>query len=157
MLITLSTFVAGPQIAGARTSDGHGSRVVAFTLTSEIVGGDVGCDPSDPTRCAATFRNLQTLQGDFAGTAYQVGSAVLLPGGTYQGQSVSTFAGTIEGCGAGTAVIVETGMLDPATGDSWGTWTITRGQGTGDLAQLSGAGSGDTRVSDEITGTIRCH
>jgi hypothetical protein len=66
------------------------------------------------------------------------------------------FTGRVAGCGSGTLVIVETGYLDPATGATWGTWQITAGGGTGDLADVSGTLAGDTRVDDQTTGTIRC-
>ena len=142
--------------ASARPDGGHGSRRVHFTTTSQIVGGDFGCDPSAPTRCAGTFRTIRTLTGDIEGTAYAVGSAVLLPDGTYQGQDVAQFTGTIEGCGRGTLLMIETGILDPATARERGTWTITAGQGTGDLARVSGSGTADTRAGG-ATGAIRCH
>jgi hypothetical protein len=152
----LVTFSAEPQFATARPPDGHGTRSVTFTTRGETVGGDFGCDPTDPTRCAGTFRNVHTFAGDFVGTSYQVGSAVLLPDGIYHGQAVSTFTGTVAGCGSGTLVILETGLLDPSNGDSWGTWTIVRGEGTGELSELSGSGTADTRTSDPATGTVRC-
>ena len=53
-------------------------------------------------------------------------------------------------------MIQESGILDPATGHSWGTWVITPGSGTGDLAALSGSATADTRISDRTTGTMRC-
>lgn len=147
----------GSQPVEAGDDGGHGTKHVRFTASDPaLVGGDFGCDPTDPTRCAGTFRNVRTLSGDFTGTTYQVGSAVLLPDGTYQGAAVVQFTGTVDGCGSGTLVIVEAGRLDPATGNSWGTWEITAGQGTGDLAELSGSLSTDTRISDETAGTIRC-
>jgi hypothetical protein len=147
----------GSQPVDAGADGGHGTEHVRFTASEPtVVGGDVGCDPTDPTRCAGTFRTVRTLSGDFTGTTYQVGTAVLLPDGTYQGAAVVQFTGTVEGCGSGMLVIVEAGRLDPATGNAWGTWEITAGQGTGDLAELSGSLSSDTRISDETTGTVRC-
>src|SRR5262245_38339644 len=87
---------SGGQLASAASRDGgHGTRPVAFTSTLAIVGGDSGCDPTDPTRCAGTFRTVRTLSGDLAGTAYATGSAVLLADGTYQGQAVVQFTGTV--------------------------------------------------------------
>ena len=76
-----------------------------------------------------------------------------LPNGTYQGQDVAQFSGTIAGCGTGTVVMVEVGILDPATGGQRGTWTITAGQGTSDLARVSGSGTSD---DSKATGTLRC-
>ena len=126
------------------------------TSAPTLVGGDFGCDPTDPTRCAGTFRNTRTLSGDFTGTAYQVGTATLLPDGTYQGAGLVLFSGAVAGCGSGTLVIVESGRLDPATGAGRGTWQITAGEGTDDLANVSGALSVDTRIDDLTSGTIRC-
>ena len=152
-VFTLTT-TAGPALGAS--DGGHGSRQVAFTTTQGLVGGDFACDPTDPTRCAGTFRNVQTLSGDLSGSAYAVGSAFLLPEGRYQGQSIVQFTGSVAGCGTGSLVIIETGVLDPVTGDTFGTWTVVAGQGTGDLAQTSGDGTADTRINDATTGSIRC-
>ena len=143
--------------AGARIDGGHGTRRVELTVSAPVpVGGDFACDPADATRCAGTFRNERTLTGDFAGTAYQVGTATLLPDGTYQGAGIVVFTGTVDGCGFGTLVIVETGRLDPASGAAWGTWAIEQDEGSGDLADLTGTLSSDTRVGEGMEGTIRC-
>jgi hypothetical protein len=141
--------------AAARPDGGHGTRHVEFTSTSQSLGFDFSCDPTVPTRCAGTFEAIRTFSGDLVGTAYVVGSAVLLADGTYQGQDVAQFTGTIEGCGTGTLIILDAAILDPATGDSFGTWSITAGQGTGDLASVSGSGSSDTRARGAV-GTLRC-
>ena len=142
--------------AAARPDGGHGTRRVHFTSTTQFVGSASACDPTTPTRCAGTFQSVRTFGGDIQGTAYVVGSAVLLRDGTYQGQDVAQFTGTIEGCGRGTLLIIETGILDPATARERGTWTITAGQGTGDLARVSGSGTADTRAGG-AAGAIRCH
>ena len=153
----LGLLVVASQPAIARSDGGHGIRDVQFTMTApSLVGGDFGCDPTDSTRCAGTFRNVRTITGDFAGTTYQVGAAALLPDGTYLGQAVVQFTGTVEGCGSGTLMIQESGILDPVTGGARGTWVIMSGSGTGDLAQLSGSTTVDSRTSDTWTGTIRC-
>jgi hypothetical protein len=152
LLVSLSI-----QPVDAGDGGGHGTEHVRFTSSEPtVVGGDFGCDPTDPSRCAGIFRTVRTVSGDFAGTTYQAGTAVLLPDGTYRGAAVVQFSGTVDGCGSGTLVIVEAGRLDPATGNAWGTWEISAGQGTGGLAGLSGSLSSDTRISDETTGTIRC-
>jgi Protein of unknown function (DUF3224) len=145
---------ASPALGAA--DGGHGTKPIEFTSTQQLVGGDAGCDPSNPTRCAGTFRSVRTLSGDLSGTAYAVGSAVQLADGTYQGTAVVQFTGSVAGCGDGTLVMVENGVLDPFTGNSWGTWSITPGQGAGDLAGTAGQGSLDTRISPVIEGTIRC-
>ena len=147
--------VTGTQPTLAAAPDGgHGSRHVEFDSTVQIVGGDFGCDPTDPARCAGTYRNIRTFTGDLTGTAYVAGSAVLLGDGTYQGQGVAQFTGEAEGCGQGTLIMLEVGVLDPATGADGGTWTIVAGRGTGDLAATSGAGTADSATGS--TGTIRC-
>jgi hypothetical protein len=138
----------------ARPDGGSGNRHVAFSSSAQVVGFDSSCDPTAPTRCAGSFRTIRTLTGDLSGTAYVVGSAVLLADGTYQGQDVAQFTGTINGCGSGTLIMIETGILDPATAEEHGTWTITAGQGTGDLSQVSGSGTSDTPAG--ATGTLRC-
>lgn len=156
LAIALTALAVGPQATAAE--DGGRRRThVSFTQSAPVtVGGDFGCDPSDSTRCAGTFRNVRTLTGDFSGTTYQTGTAVPLPDGTYQGVAVVQFTGTLAPCGSGTLVIVEHGRLDPISGASWGTWVIEAGQGTGDLAGVSGRLSADSRVSDETSGRIRC-
>jgi hypothetical protein len=142
--------------ASARPDRDHGARHVHFASTSQFLGGNSACDPTAPTRCAGTFQSVRTFAGDIEGTAYVVGSAVLLRNGTYQGQDVAQFTGTIEGCGSGTLLMIDTGVLDPATANERGTWTIVGGQGTGDLARVSGSGTTDTRAGG-ATGGIRCH
>jgi Protein of unknown function (DUF3224) len=148
--------VSGNQATlAAPTDGGHGTRDVVFTSTVRTVGGDAGCDPTEPTRCGATYRDIRTFSGDLNGTAYVVGSAVLLADRTYQGQDLAQFTGEIVGCGRGTLLMLEVGVLDPATGGSHGTWTIVPGQGTGDLALTSGSGTGDTSAPASV-GRIRC-
>jgi Protein of unknown function (DUF3224) len=148
---------SGGQLASAAPRDdgGHGTRQVAFTSTLTPVGGDFACDPTDPTRCTGTFRTVRTLSGDLAGTAYATGSAVLLADGTYQGQAIVQFTGTVAGCGQGTLLMLEVGVLDPAAGTSAGTWTIVAGQGTGDLASTTGDGEADG-TTPVTTGRVRC-
>jgi hypothetical protein len=147
--------MAGTQPTLADAPDGgHGSRHVEFASTVQIVGGDSACDPTDPARCAGTYRVIRTFTGDLTGTAYVAGSAVLMGDRTYQGQDVAQFTGEVAGCGKGTLIMLEAGVPDPATGTSAGTWTIVAGRGTGDLAQTSGAGSADSATG--ATGTVRC-
>jgi hypothetical protein len=61
-------------------------------------------------------------------------------------------------CGTGTVVyaVLETG--DAAAMSSEGTWQIFKGFGTGDLADVSGRGSGAGSVSEgsRVKGSIRC-
>jgi hypothetical protein len=142
-----------PTLADA-PDGGHGTRHVEFASTVQLVGVDSACDPTDPARCAGTYRNIRTFTGDLTGTAYVAGSAVLLGDGTYQGQDVAQFTGEVAGCGQGTLIMLEVGVLDPASGTDAGTWTIVAGRGTGDLAQTSGAGTGGSATG--ATGTIRC-
>jgi hypothetical protein len=142
-----------PTLAAA-PDGGHGSRHVQFDSTVQFLGGDSGCDPTDPTRCAGTYRSIRTFTGDLTGTAYLAGSAVLLADGTYQGQAVAQFTGEVAGCGQGTLIMLEVGVLDPATGANAGTWTIVAGRGTGDLTATSGAGTADSATG--ATGKIRC-
>jgi hypothetical protein len=143
-----------PATMAAPSGEGHGTRAVESASTFQIVGGDAGCDPTDATRCAGTFRTVRTYAGDLTGTAYVVGSAVLLGDGTYQGQAVAQFTGDIAGCGSGTLVMLETGILDPATGGSSGSWTIVAGRGTDNLAGTSG--SGTAGPTGDVAGKVRC-
>jgi hypothetical protein len=141
--------------AGANRPDGdRGRRHVAFSTTTQSLGFDSACDPTVPTRCAGTFRSIRTFTGDITGTAYLVGSAVLLADGTYQGQDVAQFTGTIKGCGSGTLIMIENGILDPTTGNERGKWTIVARQGTGDLSHVSGEGRSDTSAGG-ATGKLR--
>jgi Protein of unknown function (DUF3224) len=153
---TLLLVAGAPPTLADAPDGGHGSREIAFDSTVQIVGGDNACDPTDPVRCAGTFRTIRTYRGDLTGTAYVVGSAVLLGDGTYQGQAVVQFAGEVAGCGQGTLIMLEEGVLDPATGAAPGTWTIVAGRGTGDLAATSGGGTGGMPGTPGATGTIRC-
>jgi len=141
---------SGPEHHHLAFGLGH---FVAFNTTTQIVGGDSGCDPTVPTRCAGTFRTVRTYTGDFSGTAYLVGSAVVLSDGTYQGQDVAQFTGTVKGCGRGTLVILESGILDPVSAAEHGNWKVVAGQGTGDLAGMSGRGSARSTAGG---GWIRC-
>jgi Protein of unknown function (DUF3224) len=153
-VLTVAGFVVSSAAAARADGGGAGeARRVAFTSTFRVVGGHSPCDPTTPTRCVGTFETVRTYTGDFTGTSYIVGSAVKLPDGTYQGQDVAQFSGTIAGCGTGTVVMLEVGILDPATGGQRGAWTITGGQGTGDLALVSGSGTSD---DSKATGTLRC-
>ena len=87
----LGMLVATSHTAGARSDGTDGSRRAEFTASLPVaVGGDFGCDPTDPTRSAGTFRNVRTLSGDFSGTTYQVGSAVRAPDGTCLGKHWSS-------------------------------------------------------------------
>ena len=149
--------LAVSSTAGARPDGGIGTRHVEITSSAPtLVGGDFGCDPTDPSRCAGTFRNVSTIAGDLIGTTYQVGTATVLPDGTYHGVAIVVFTGEVVGCGSGTLVMVQDGYVDPASGTNWGTATITAGEGTGDLTDVSGTLVNDSRVSSSSTGTIRC-
>lgn len=153
--------VAAVAGAGPASADNvRSGRPLSVTVTVGAptpVGGDFGCDPTDPARCVGTFRNVRTFSGDFNGTAYQVGAAAILPDGTtYQGAGVVLFTGSVKRCGTGTMLIVETGRLDAGTGAGSGTWEITAGQGTGDLANVSGSLALDSHVGDAATGKLRC-
>ena len=152
--LTVAVFVMSTTVA-ARADGGGASdvRSVAFASTFRVVGGQAPCDPTTPTRCVGTFETVRTYTGDFRGTSYVVGSAAKLPDGTYQGQDVAQFSGTIAGCGTGTVIMLEVGVLDPATGAQRGTWTIIAGQGTGDLARVNGSGASD---DNQASGTLRC-
>ncbi len=153
-LVAVAGFVmSGAAAARADGGGPGGARQVSFASTFRVVGGHSPCDPTSPTRCVGTFETVRTYTGDLAGTSYVVGSAVKLPDGTYQGQDVTQFSGTIAGCGTGTLIMLEVGILDPTTGGQRGTWTITTGQGTGDFARVSGSGTAD---GDKATGTLRC-
>jgi hypothetical protein len=145
----------GSGAATARPTGGNGVRHVEFGSTSQVVGGDSGCDPTDPSRCAGTYRVVRTLVGDLTGTAYAVGSAVPFADGTYQGQGIAQFTGTVDGCGSGTMLMLESGVLDPSAPRESGTWEIVAGRGTGDLVDTSGSGTADSSAGGS-TGTIRC-
>ena len=153
-VLTVAVFVTSTAAAARADGGGaSGARPVAFGSTFRVVGGHAPCDPTTPTRCVGTFETVRTYTGDFTGTSYVVGSAAKLPDGTYQGQDVAQFSGTIAGCGTGTVIMLEVGVLDPATGGQRGTWTIIAGQGTGDLARVAGSGTSD---DNKASGTLRC-
>jgi Protein of unknown function (DUF3224) len=153
-IVALTGFVmSSTAVARADSGAASAARQISFASTFRVVGGHTPCDPTTPTRCVGTFETVRTYTGDFTGTSYIVGSAVKLPDGTYQGQDIALLSGTIADCGTGSLVIVEVGILDPATGGQRGTWTITAGQGTGDLARVSGSGTAD---GGKATGTVTC-
>ena len=158
---SLVVVLSSPQANadGDENARHNGGHVTVTVSPPTLVGGDFGCDPTDATRCVGTFRNVRTVTGDLEGTAYQVGAASALPDGTYQGAGVVLFTGTVRHCGAGTLVIVEAGVLDPLNGGGSGTWDITAGQGTGELAGAHGnlrLKSSDNFGGGVITGRIRC-
>ena len=145
--------LSASSAAAARSASGRGRRHVVFRTTAQVLGFESSCDPTVTTRCAGTFRTIRTFTGDLTGTSYVVGSSVLLADGTYQGQDVAQFTGTINGCGTGTLIMIETGVLDPANASERGRWTIVGGQGTGDLSHV--AGEGRVEPSTGATGKLR--
>ena len=85
-----------------------------FAFTFRVVGGQSPCDPAnaDAVRTGTTSRPCARTRASRTGTSYVVGSAVKLPGGTDRGQDVAKLTGAIAGCGAGTGLMVEVGILD---------------------------------------------
>ena len=141
----------------AAAADGPSERQhrLSYTVSLEIVGGGVHCDPTTPTRCIGSFQNVRTYAGGLTGTSYSAGTASLGSDGLYHGVAVELFTGSVDGCGSGTLVIQQIGALDPIGDRSAGSWTIAADAGTGDLAHASG-GSVNGSASDDTVAMIRC-
>jgi hypothetical protein len=147
--LTLSTTTAG--------ADGPARRQhrLSYTVSAQLVGGGVDCDPTTPSRCIHSFRNVWTYTGEMTGTSYSSGTAALGSDGLYHAVAIERFNGSVNGCGDGTLIIRQTGELDPTTGEATGSWTIVADAGTGALAHASG-GSVNGRAGDEPVAMIRC-
>jgi hypothetical protein len=88
------------------------------------------------------------VTGDLRGTAF--GSAVVIGrNGVYPGSSLVAFVGEVEGCGTGGLVFSTVGTFDPSSGRTTGEWTVNEDGGTGELADVAGAG---TSVFDSTGG-----
>jgi hypothetical protein len=141
--------------ATSSVASAHRIRHVTYQATLQPTGGTGVCDPTVPTRCAGTFENVITYTGGITGTSYAVGAAALAADGRYRGTAIEQFSGTIAGCGTGTVIIQQTGVLDPATGGSEGSWTIVPGTGTGDLTTVTG-GSSNVTAGQPAKAWVRC-
>ena len=111
--------------------------------------------PDGADVCAGTFENVITYTGGITGTSYAVGAAAVAADGLYRGTAIEQFSGTIAGCGTGTVIIQQTGVLDPATGVSTGSWTMVPGTGTGDLTKIAG-GSSKVTTGQPAKAWVRC-
>jgi hypothetical protein len=117
------------------------------------------CDAAG--RCAYPLaRTGSEYTGAFEGTSIGAGAGTPITGG-FVGTAVHVFTGAIRNCGAGTLVWTET--LRSSDGiNSTGTWRVTAGAGTGDLADVVGGGTfravqaPDGSGTASIIGRIRC-
>ena len=143
------TSASGPPVPFAETCDAAGACLVP------ISGGPES-----------------TVTGDFDGTGVYAGAAHLV-GRQEQGQlgdeayssAITTFTGTIKGCGEGTEITrYDAHYSADLPHGGGGTWEIVDGTGTGDLQELSGDGTFTVGTTDPedfsgtavFKGTIRC-
>ena len=165
LLITVAASSCAADTAEtAASGQATSSSVSAGTLppnTVHLVSNSAGpplalgsplCDPSG--RCVYSFTESATVHGDREGTTYGAGGAA--PDETLQHFSISKtelFVGTVKGCGTGSYVSYITENATATEGSGEG--DIVVGSGTGDLANISGHGSGEGTVSpDGITSTF---
>ena len=112
--------------------------------------------------CVFPSWELSEVTGDWTGRTIHVGGAfALVNEDKFTFSATVLFVGAIDGCGTGTAVLAvqEVGTLSTPTGT--GTWALVPEFGSGDLAALTGGGTGTGSVVDgvrtsQLTGRISC-
>jgi hypothetical protein len=120
-----------------------------FLLDHVVVSGGRHVVPY--TRTGSSF------SGDLTGTTSSAGLGTGNSTDRLAGGEIVLFDGAVDGCGSGGATIVAY-AAGTASGGLKGTWFIVDGQGTDDLAQLSGGGVLDTPPGGATTfrGLLRC-
>lgn len=151
--------VMGTLVSTGASSAAAGPRVTFQGTFQPANLMTPACDSAG--RCVYPLaRTGSAYTGAFTGSSVGAGSGT--PVGTgFVGSAVHVFTGNVKGCGDGTLVWTET--LRSADGvASTGTWRVTAGSGTGDLAHLVGGGTfraiqnPDGSGSVKAIGRIRC-
>ena len=141
VLVVLMASTAG----AARPDGGHGSRDIAFTSTTQIVGLDTTCDR--PYRRAVPSQLSLDPHVQRRPLRYRIRRRKRSPTrGRHLSSRRRVSSPDDQRCGSGTAIMIETGILTATERN--GTWTITAGK-NGDLSQLQ------ARTDD--TATARTH
>jgi hypothetical protein len=166
--IGLTAFVAAGTTAGT-ASAGHSSRKIPVNAHFEnppdtyTVAAPCTVDNYIPVAglCHGFESGTAVFTGSWAGDiGYDFGWVVdPVANATFAG--LSTFTGTVAGCGTGTFTYRYEGVSD-ATGVGDATWEIIASLGTGDLAGLTGHGTqhsvqtADFSGSGDLLGVVRC-
>jgi hypothetical protein len=150
--------------SGSINADQGGNwRTVHFTATD--TGGtmkflDPTCDVAG--NCIyVTKVSGNALGGDLDGTEVSTGLATVAPTGVVVLQTSAAFSGSVRGCGTGTVVYTNHGVLMPDEQIFRFTLRIEPGTGTGDFAGMTGSGLGEIDLADPagvatVTGKLRC-
>jgi hypothetical protein len=156
LLIGLLAALFTTQSAGARDSGGKKHRTSFTSRGPAPTLGTSFCDGEQ--HCVFPGTRTATYEGDWTGTGIAAGAAALGEDANFAGPVLWLFSGTIKNCGTGTLIyaVLETGDAAAMSGE--GTWQIFKGFGTGDLADVSGLGTGAGSVSEgsRYKGVIRC-
>ena len=152
--------VAMPAFADASEKKPPATRKVKVSYTKVVdptktVFGPQVCDASG--RCSILVAGPGAVTGSLTGTEVSTISGIAAGADVYS-TSITSFTGTVEGCGTGAyisrATVDVIGGVSPPV-----EWEIIPGTGTGDLVGITGRGT-TTGSSDFITyvseGTIRC-
>jgi hypothetical protein len=95
---------------------------------------------NETKQCVLLGTERITLEGDLEGTAFTGTAAAFGKNQRFVVGRTDVFRGTVKGCGSGTMVIYGTETADVRSGA--GEWQIAEGFGTGDLAGVTGHGTG---------------
>jgi len=165
--------LAGCSSSGgsAKGTDASPSSTAAVTRVTALPTGmtlhwQMDAKPSVPEQkcgaprlCVLLGTETGRVSGDLRGTFFRGNAAVFGKKNHFVTGTAGVFRGTVKGCGTGTLVLMgtETADIHQGTGD----WRIADGFGSGDLASVTGHGTGTGTVSNagfhsEWQGTIDC-
>jgi hypothetical protein len=101
---------------------------------------------NESKQCVLLGTERITLRGDVQGTSFTGTAAAFGLNRKFVVGRVDVFRGTVKACGKGTMVIYGTETADVRRGE--GEWKIADGFGTGDLAGVTGHGTGEGTVDN---------
>jgi hypothetical protein len=101
---------------------------------------------NETKQCVLLGTERITLRGDLQGTAFTGTAAAFGKNQKFVVGRTDVFRGAVKGCGSGTMVIYGTETADVHRGE--GEWRIADGFGTGDLAGVTGHGTGEGTVDN---------
>ncbi len=101
---------------------------------------------NETKQCVLLGTERITLEGDLQGTSFTGTAAAFGKNQKFVVGRTDVFRGTVKGCGSGTLVIYGTETADVHRGA--GEWRIAEGFGTGDLAGVTGHGTGSGTVDN---------
>jgi hypothetical protein len=153
------------------TAAGSSSSSVAPTTTTTVPGVEMHFRVTAPTPsfepnicreddlCVLRGSERGTVTGDLEGMTIVGTSFALNDKARVAISRTDVFRGTVEGCGAGTLVLLGTEYADLDSGE--GSWEIAEGFGTGELAKVTGHGTasgtaGAEGIDSQWEGVIDC-